>query len=66
MKLTDLPSSMTDWSTLPSSEHPVNRHSRHSRQFGRSRFRVVGLVRRTLVSHWCQRSPDLRRFETNG
>src|SRR5438309_1842083 len=43
MKLADLPSSMADWSTVPSSEHPgeCGRATVRSRQFGEVQLRMV-------------------------
>lgn len=43
MKLTDLPSSMTDWSTLPTSEDPGESVFAivRVRQFGEIQLRIV-------------------------
>ena len=57
MKLADLPSSMTDWSTVPASEHPgeSGRASVRSRQFGEIQLRMVEYSASYVGDHWCHK-----------
>ena len=57
MKLVDLPSSMTDWSTVPSSEHPgeSGRATVRSRQFGEIQLRMVEYSASYVGDHWCHK-----------
>ena len=57
MKLADLPSSMTDWSTVPSSEHPGESGSAtmRSRQFGEIQLRMVEYSASYVADHWCHK-----------
>ena len=57
MKLADLPSSMTDWSALPSSEHPGESGTAivRSRQFGEIQLRLVEYSASYVGDHWCHK-----------
>jgi hypothetical protein len=57
MKLVDLPSSMTDWSKVPSSEHAgeSGRTTVRSRQFGEIQLRLVEYSPSYLGDHWCHK-----------
>ena len=57
MKLADLPSSMTDWSTVPSSERPgeSGRATVRSRQFGEIQLRLVEYSASYVGDHWCHK-----------
>jgi len=57
MKLADLPSSMTDWSTVPSSEHPgeSGRATMRSRHFGEIQLRLVEYSASYVGDHWCHK-----------
>ena len=57
MKITDLPSSMTDWSAIPSSEHPGQSGTAlvRSRQFGEIQLRIVEYSASYLGDHWCHK-----------
>ena len=57
MKLTNLPSSMTDWSTLPSSVHPGESGTAvvRSRQFGEIQLRMVEYSASYVGDHWCHK-----------
>jgi hypothetical protein len=57
LKLTDLPSSMTDWSTLPLSEHPGESGlaTVRSRQFGEIQLRMVNYSASYIGDHWCDK-----------
>ena len=66
LKLIDLPSSMTDWSTLPSSEHP-GESGRATAQanpgeppcarasFGGIQLRMVEYSASYVGDHWCHK-----------
>ena len=57
MKLTNLPSSMTDWATLPSSEHPGESGMAvvRSRQFGEIQLRMVKYSASYVSDHRCNK-----------
>ena len=57
MKLAGLPSGMTDWATVPSSEHPgeSGRATVRSRQFGEIQLRMVEYSASYVGDHWCHK-----------
>lgn len=65
MKLTDLPSSMTDWSALPSSEHRGESGTAavRSRQFGEIQLRMVEFSASYAGEHWCRKGHLTSSFQ---
>jgi len=57
VKLTNLPSSMTDWSTVPPSEHPGESGSAlvRARRFGEVQLRLVEYNASYVGDHWCHK-----------
>jgi len=57
VKPTDLPSGMTDWSTLPSSEYPGESGTAavRSRQLGEIQLRMVEYSASYVGDHWCHK-----------
>lgn len=57
MKFTDLPSSITDWSAQPASEHPGESGTAtvRSRQFGEIQLRLVDYSASYVGDHWCHK-----------
>lgn len=57
MLLTDIPFSVTDWSTIEPTEHPgVTGVARwHTRQFGAIRVRLVEYSANYRADHWCSK-----------
>ncbi|HEX2554702.1 MAG TPA: DHCW motif cupin fold protein [Microvirga sp.] len=57
MKLPALPFTVTDWSTLPATEHPGETGSAFWRTFavGDLRVRMVEYTPGYLADHWCDR-----------
>ena len=57
MKLANLPASMTDWSTITSSEHPGDSGtaSVRARHFGEIQLRLVEYSPAYVADHWCHK-----------
>jgi hypothetical protein len=57
MKLVDLPTSMTDWSAVPSSVHPGESGAAtiRARQFGEIQLRLVEYSAQYVGDHWCHK-----------
>jgi hypothetical protein len=57
MKLSDLPSSTTDWSTITPSEHPgeSGTATMRARQFGEIQIRLVEYSAAYVGDHWCHK-----------
>ncbi|OYW12811.1 MAG: hypothetical protein B7X34_01515 [Acidobacteriia bacterium 12-62-4] len=57
MHIDNLPSSMTDWSTLPASEHPGESGLAlvRTRQFGEIQLRLVEYSASYVGDHWCNK-----------
>lgn len=57
MKLTNLPSSITDWSTITPSEHPGESGTAimRVRQFGEIQLRLVEYSPDYVGDHWCHK-----------
>jgi hypothetical protein len=57
MRLTDLPSSMTDWSSLPAIAHPGKSGTAlmRSRQFGDIQLRMVEYSPSYSAEEWCRK-----------
>lgn len=57
MKLPALPFTVTDWSKVPSVEHPGEQGTSHWRTFtsGELRVRIVEYSAGYLADHWCAR-----------
>lgn len=57
MKLSDIPFSMTDWSTVERSEHRGERGCAYwrTRQFGDIRVRMVEYSPGYIADHWCDK-----------
>jgi hypothetical protein len=65
VKLTDLPSGMTDWSMLPSSEYPGESGAAvvRSRQFGEIQLRMVEYSASYVGDHWCHKGDLTSLFQ---
>lgn len=57
MKLSNIPSGMTDWSTLPSSINPGESGTAvvRSREFGEVQLRMVEYSALYVGDHWCHK-----------
>jgi hypothetical protein len=65
MRITDIPFALTDWSSIPSTEHKGERGVAHWRtqQFGSIRVRIVEYSADYLADHWCDKGHILLCLE---
>jgi len=57
MQINHIPFGTTDWSTLPSTEHPgtTGKAFWRTQQFGSIRVRMVEYTPGYLADHWCEK-----------
>ncbi len=65
MKIQDVPFCTTDWSTVPSTEHPGETGTAfwHTLEIGNIRVRMVEYSPGYLADHWCSRGHVLLVLE---
>lgn len=65
MQMNDIPFALTDWSTVPPTEHPgiTGTATWRTRQFGSIRVRIVEYSPGYLADHWCSKGHILLCLE---
>ena len=65
VEMTGIPFDVTDWSTVPATEHPGEHGSARwrTRQFGAIRVRIVEYSPGYLADHWCSKGHVLLCLE---
>lgn len=65
MKITDVPFAVTDWSTIPATEHPgvIGHAIWRTLEVGNIRVRMVEYSVGYLADHWCTRGHVLLVLE---
>ena len=65
MKILDVPFGVTDWSTVPATEHPGETGMAlwRTRELGNIRVRMVEYSPGYLADHWCERGHVLLVLE---
>ena len=65
MRMTDIPFGTTEWSTIPTTNHPgeTGFATWRTRQFGTIRVRMVEYSPGYLANHWCEKGHILLCLE---